>query len=173
MHFFLWNNDNSLERPLGFKNISFYAESIPYYYDFFFFHEVGYGKSLLSLFLFSFFFKTVLFIYWLRCLCCCKRTFSIRGAWASRCGGSLVAEHKVQSMQPQQLWCSGVLAHDMWDLPGSGIEPVSPALAGRLLTTGPPGKSCIILHIWMIQFLYILISIWCCHYLISALLMCM
>ena len=43
-------------------------------------------------------------------------------------------------MQPQQLWCSGVLAHDMWDLPGSGIEPVSPALAGRLLTTGPPGK---------------------------------
>ena len=28
----------------------------------------------------------------------------------------------------------------MWDLPGPGIEPVSPALAGRLLTTGPkPG----------------------------------
>ena len=29
----------------------------------------------------------------------------------------------------------------MWDLPGLGIEPVSPALAGRFLTTGPPGKS--------------------------------
>ena len=28
----------------------------------------------------------------------------------------------------------------MWDLPGSGIEPVSPALAGGFLTTGPPGK---------------------------------
>ena len=28
----------------------------------------------------------------------------------------------------------------MWDPPGPGIEPVSPALAGRLLTTGPPGK---------------------------------
>ena len=26
----------------------------------------------------------------------------------------------------------------MWDLPGSGIEPVSPALAGRLFTTEPP-----------------------------------
>ena len=29
----------------------------------------------------------------------------------------------------------------MWDLPGPGVEPVSPALAGRFLTTAPPGKS--------------------------------
>ena len=29
----------------------------------------------------------------------------------------------------------------MWDLPQLGIEPVSPALAGRFLTTAPPGKS--------------------------------
>ena len=29
----------------------------------------------------------------------------------------------------------------MWDLPGPGIEPVSPALAGGFRTTGPPGKS--------------------------------
>ena len=29
----------------------------------------------------------------------------------------------------------------MWDLPGPGVEPVSPALAGRFFTTGPPGKS--------------------------------
>ena len=29
----------------------------------------------------------------------------------------------------------------MWDLPGPGLEPVSPALAGRFLTTTPPGKS--------------------------------
>ena len=29
----------------------------------------------------------------------------------------------------------------MWDLPGPGIEPMTPALAGRLLTTVPPGKS--------------------------------
>ena len=26
------------------------------------------------------------------------------------------------------------------DLPGPGLEPVSPALAGRFLTTAPPGK---------------------------------
>ena len=28
----------------------------------------------------------------------------------------------------------------MWDHPRPGIEPVSPALAGRFLTTAPPGK---------------------------------
>ena len=28
----------------------------------------------------------------------------------------------------------------MWDLPGTGIEPISLALHGRFLTTGPPGK---------------------------------
>ena len=29
----------------------------------------------------------------------------------------------------------------MWDLPGPGLEPVTPALAGGFLTTAPPGKS--------------------------------
>ena len=28
-----------------------------------------------------------------------------------------------------------------WDLPGPGLEPMSPALAGGFLTTAPPGKS--------------------------------
>ena len=28
----------------------------------------------------------------------------------------------------------------MWDLPGSGIKSVSPALAGGFLTIRPPGK---------------------------------
>ena len=29
----------------------------------------------------------------------------------------------------------------MWNLPGSGVKPISPALAGGFLTAGPPGKS--------------------------------
>ena len=33
------------------------------------------------------------------------------------------------------------LLRGMWDPPGPGIEPVSPALAGGFLTTAPPGKS--------------------------------
>ena len=28
----------------------------------------------------------------------------------------------------------------MWDLPGPGLEPVSPAMAGGFSTTAPPGK---------------------------------
>ena len=28
----------------------------------------------------------------------------------------------------------------MWDLPGSGIEPVSPGLTGGFFTTEPPEK---------------------------------
>ena len=31
------------------------------------------------------------------------------------------------------------LLHSIWDLPGQGIEPVSPALAGRFFTTEPQG----------------------------------
>ena len=34
----------------------------------------------------------------------------------------------------------------MWDLPGPGLEPVSPALAGRFLTTEPPGKPPFLLY---------------------------
>ena len=33
------------------------------------------------------------------------------------------------------------LLRGMWDLPGPGLEPVSPALAGRFLTTAPPRRS--------------------------------
>ena len=29
----------------------------------------------------------------------------------------------------------------MWDLPGPGLKPVSPALEGGFLITAPPGKS--------------------------------
>ena len=32
------------------------------------------------------------------------------------------------------------MLHGVWDLPGPGLKPVSPALAGGFLTTVPPGK---------------------------------
>ena len=35
---------------------------------------------------------------------------------------------------------SCLVAPHMWDLPGPGIELVSPALAGRFFTTEPPEK---------------------------------
>ena len=35
----------------------------------------------------------------------------------------------------------------MWNLPRPGIEPVSPVLAGRFLTTGMPGKPKVLFYI--------------------------
>ena len=37
--------------------------------------------------------------------------------------------------------CEASLPCGVWDLPGPGIETVSPILAGGFLTTGPSGKS--------------------------------
>ena len=42
--------------------------------------------------------------------------------------------------QPQWLWHTAQLCRGMWHLPGSGIEPLFPALAGGFFTTEPPGK---------------------------------
>ena len=39
----------------------------------------------------------------------------------------------------------GLVAPRHWDLLGQGIKPVSSALQGQLLTTGPPGKPCWVL----------------------------
>ena len=44
----------------------------------------------------------------------------------------------VRSLSSCGSWAKLLLG--MWDLPGPGIEPVSFALQGRFLTTGPPGK---------------------------------
>ena len=61
------------------------------------------------------------------------------------CAGSLLLRQGFFSLQragasapcgalPQYL-------QGMWNLPRPGIKPMSPALAGKFLTTGPPGKS--------------------------------
>ena len=49
---------------------------------------------------------------------------------------SRVLEHRVSNCGARaQLPLRG-----LWDLPGSGIEPTSPALAGRFFTNEPPRK---------------------------------
>ena len=62
--------------------------------------------------------------------------FSSWGSWA--------LEHRLNSC--------GALAYllcSMWDLPRSGIEPVSPVLAGRVFTTEPTGKPLMMsFHAW-------------------------
>ena len=53
---------------------------------------------------------------------------------------SLVAEHRLQTRRLSNCGSQAQPLHGMWDPPRPGLEPVSPALAGRLSTTVPPGK---------------------------------
>ena len=72
--------------------------------------------------------------------CCRARAL---GVWAS-----VVAARGLSSCGSRALECRlsscgarASLLHGMWDLPGPGLEPVSPALAGGYSTTAPSGKS--------------------------------
>ena len=51
-----------------------------------------------------------------------------------------VAEHRLQTRRLSNCGSRAQSLRGMWDLPRQGLEPVSPALAGRLSTTAPPGK---------------------------------
>ena len=124
---------------------------------------------LYFLFLF-FIFKKNLFIYfWLRWVLVAVRGLSLvvvsRGysllrctgfslrwllllqSMGSRCTGSVVVACGLSSCGSWALECRlsscgawALLLRGMWDLPRPGLELVSPALAGRFLTTEPPGK---------------------------------
>ena len=80
---------------------------------------------------------------------CCRAC--ALGTWASvvvvrglsSCG-SQAPEHRLSSCGARAELLCGI-----WDLPGPGLEPMSPALAGGFLTTTPPGKS---LSFWMVFF---------------------
>ena len=53
---------------------------------------------------------------------------------------SLAAEHRLQTCRLSNCGPWAQLLCGTWDLPRPGLEPVSPALAGRFPTTAPPGK---------------------------------
>ena len=79
----------------------------------------------------------------------CARTFSSCVKWGPlfiavhgplTIAGSPVAEHRLQTRRLSSCGSRAQLLRGMWDLPRPGLEPVSPASAGRLSTTAPPGK---------------------------------
>ena len=79
----------------------------------------------------------------------CARAFSSCGKrgplFITVCGPltiatSLVAEHRLLTRRLSDCGSRVQLLRGMWDLPEPGLEPVSPALAGRFSTTAPPGK---------------------------------
>ena len=96
-----------------------------------------------------FFFFNLFIYFWL-----CWVFVSVRGLSpaaasgghsSSRCAGlslsqPLVAEHRLQTRRLSNCGSRAQLLRGMWDLPRPGLEPVSPALAGRFSTTAPPGK---------------------------------
>ena len=57
---------------------------------------------------------------------------------------SPVAEHRLQTRRLSNRGPRAQPLCGMWDPPRAGLEPVSPALAGRPPTTAPPGKPVIV-----------------------------
>ena len=92
----------------------------------------------------------------------CVRAFSSCGKWGPlliavrgplTIAASLVAEHRLQTCRLSSCGSRAQPLRGMWDLPRPGLEPVSPALAGRLSTTAPPGKpSYVILNVSFLCF---------------------
>ena len=79
----------------------------------------------------------------------CARVFSSCGKWGPlfiavrgplTITASPVAEHRLQTRRLSSCGSRAQPLRSTWDLPRPGLEPVSPALAGRLSTTVPPGK---------------------------------
>ena len=79
----------------------------------------------------------------------CARAFSSCGEWGPlfiavrgplTIAASRVVEHRLQMRRLSSCGARAQLLRGMWDLPRPGLEPVSPALAGRFSTTAPPGK---------------------------------
>ena len=104
----------------------------------------SYGNSIFSfLNLFIYLFMAVLGLRF------CARAFSscgkrgplfiaVRGPLTI--AASLVVEHRLQMHRLSNCGSWAQLLHGMGDPPRPGLEPVSPALAGRFSTTAPPGK---------------------------------
>ena len=92
----------------------------------------------------------------------CARAFSSCGKWGplfiAVCGpltiaASLVAEHRLQTRKLSNCGSWAQLLRGMWDFPRPGLEPVSPALAGRFSTTAPPGKPLLFLKKYLFIYL--------------------
>ena len=71
---------------------------------------------------------------------CGKRGLFIAVRGPLTVAASLVAEHRLQTRRLSSSGSRAQLLHGTRDPPRPGLEPVSPALAGRFSTTAPPGK---------------------------------
>ena len=72
--------------------------------------------------------------YW--CVCVCVKSLQLCPTF---CDPKTVVLGDSPSEKTEEYW-SGLLFPSPGDLPDLGIEPASPALAGRFFTSEPPGK---------------------------------
>ena len=79
----------------------------------------------------------------------CVRALSSCGKWGPlfmavhgplTIAASPAAEHRLHTRRLSNRGSWAQSLRGMWDPPRPGLDPVSPALAGRLPTTAPPGK---------------------------------
>ena len=110
------------------------------------------GSPFMSFWFFFFLVVNYLFIYLFLAvlgLCFCASASSNCGKWGPlfiavrrplTIAAFLVVEHRLQARRLSSCGSWAQLLRSMWDLPGPGPEPVSPAPAGRLSTTAPPRK---------------------------------
>ena len=107
---------------------------------FFFFLMKGFSFKFIYLFIY----------FWLCWVFVSVRGLSLAvaggGHSSSRCAGLSLSRPLLLRSTGSRRAGSVIVAHGssllcgMWDLPRPGLEPVSPALAGRLSTAAPPGK---------------------------------
>ena len=124
----------------------FYKYHVLHWFSFFKKNNVScfvFLKNYLFIYLFIYLFLAVLGLRF------CARAFSscgkrgplfiaVRGPLTV--AASLVAEHRLQMRRLSSCGSWAQLLRCIWDPPRPGLEPVSPALAGRFSTTAPPGK---------------------------------
>ena len=165
MKWFLWNSSNVDEEVLTlfcaeniiivikyhnstlccfYRNTLFWNENLPKIFIFPLELFDRFASYLLKLF-----FKKIYLFMAVLSLRFCARAFSscgkrgplfiaVRGPLII--AASLVAEHRLQMHRLSNCGSRAQLLPGMWYPPKPGLEPVSPALAGRFSTTAPPGK---------------------------------
>ena len=77
-------------------------------------------------------------------LCCGIWAFSSCATQTSHCGDFSCGAWDLGHVGFSSCCTWIQLPHGMWNLPGSGTKHQSPALAGGFLTTGLPGKLCLL-----------------------------
>ena len=103
----------------------------------------SFKEIAIEVFFFYFLFMAVLSLrFCARAYSCCGKRgppfIAVRGPLTI--AASLVVEHRLQTRRLSNCGSRAYLLRGIWDLPRPGLEPMSPALAGRFSTTAPPGK---------------------------------